>query len=211
MHGNRVKINIFKCNKFNILSYIFYFSSFFNGSAFSLYCVVITSLSLGREIRIPGSTPLLPLSFFHFTKTYSEHLHHSSEATVLSAGAAAVTNICTPLPSGAYSLLSEEFICLSKYKRELKLEFQSWKVSLRAFHSSPFKKNNSHLLLTVIYGPDIVLNSLHALSTGVGCHFPLQGIFPTQESNLGLPHCKQILYHLSHQGSPLIPHHNPKR
>ena len=27
----------------------------------------------------------------------------------------------------------------------------------------------------------------------------LQGIFPTQESNPGLPHCRQTLYHLSHQ------------
>ena len=39
-------------------------------------------------------------------------------------------------------------------------------------------------------------------STGVGCHFLLQGIFPTQEWNLGLLHCRQILYHLRHQGSP---------
>ena len=38
-------------------------------------------------------------------------------------------------------------------------------------------------------------------STGVGCHFLLQGIFPTQGSNPGLPHCRQMLYHLSHQGS----------
>ena len=30
----------------------------------------------------------------------------------------------------------------------------------------------------------------------------LQGIFPIQGSNLGLQHCRQILYHLSHQGSP---------
>ena len=30
-------------------------------------------------------------------------------------------------------------------------------------------------------------------STGVGCHFLLQGIFPTQGSNLGLLHCRQIL------------------
>ena len=29
----------------------------------------------------------------------------------------------------------------------------------------------------------------------------LQGIFPTQGSNPGLPHCRQMLYHLSHQGS----------
>ena len=39
-------------------------------------------------------------------------------------------------------------------------------------------------------------------STGVGCHFLLQGIFPTQGSNPGLPPCRQMLYHLSHQGSP---------
>ena len=35
-------------------------------------------------------------------------------------------------------------------------------------------------------------------NTGVGCHALLQGIFQTQESNLGLPHCRQILYYLSH-------------
>ena len=37
-------------------------------------------------------------------------------------------------------------------------------------------------------------------STGVGCHFLLQRIFQTQGSNLGLPHCRQTLYCLSHQG-----------
>ena len=41
-------------------------------------------------------------------------------------------------------------------------------------------------------------------STGVGCHFLLQGIFPTQGLKPGLSHCKQILYHLSHQGSPIL-------
>ena len=34
------------------------------------------------------------------------------------------------------------------------------------------------------------------------CHFLLQGIFLTQGSNLGLLYCRQILYHLSHQGCP---------
>ena len=34
-----------------------------------------------------------------------------------------------------------------------------------------------------------------------GLPFPLQGIFPTQELNPGLPHCRQTLYCLSHQGS----------
>ena len=41
-------------------------------------------------------------------------------------------------------------------------------------------------------------------NTGVGCHALLQGIFPTQDSNQGLPHCRLILYHLSHQGSPEV-------
>ena len=39
-------------------------------------------------------------------------------------------------------------------------------------------------------------------NTGVGCQALLQGIFPTQGSNPGLLHCRWILYHLSHQGSP---------
>ena len=41
-------------------------------------------------------------------------------------------------------------------------------------------------------------------NTGVGGLSPLQGIFPTQGSNPGLPHCGQILYQLSHKGSPRI-------
>ena len=32
-------------------------------------------------------------------------------------------------------------------------------------------------------------------STGVGCHFLLHRIFPTQGSNPGVPHCRQTLYH----------------
>ena len=39
-------------------------------------------------------------------------------------------------------------------------------------------------------------------NSGVSGHALLQGIFPTQRSNPGLPHCRWILYHLSHQGNP---------
>ena len=38
-------------------------------------------------------------------------------------------------------------------------------------------------------------------NTGVGSLSLLQGIFPTQGSNPGLPHCRQSLYQLSHKGS----------
>ena len=48
-----------------------------------------------------------------------------------------------------------------------------------------------------------------SLSTGFsrqeycsGLPFPSPRIFPTQGSNPGLLHCRQILYHLSHQGNP---------
>ena len=39
-------------------------------------------------------------------------------------------------------------------------------------------------------------------NTRAGCHFLLQGIFPTQRSNLHLLPGGKILYHMSHQGSP---------
>ena len=51
-------------------------------------------------------------------------------------------------------------------------------------------------------------SSVHGGSPGksseVGCHALLLGIFPTQGLNPSLLHCRQILYHLSHQGSPRI-------
>ena len=42
-------------------------------------------------------------------------------------------------------------------------------------------------------------------NTGVGLHALLQGILPTQGSNPGLHHCRQILHCLRHQGSPGTP------
>ena len=40
-------------------------------------------------------------------------------------------------------------------------------------------------------------------NTGVGCHSLFQGIFPTQGLNQGLPYCRWVLYHLSHEWSIL--------
>ena len=48
-----------------------------------------------------------------------------------------------------------------------------------------------------LYGPW----SSPGLNTGVGSLFLLQGIFPTQELNWGLLHCRWTLYQLSYQGS----------
>ena len=58
--------------------------------------------------------------------------------------------------------------------------------------------------------PTLQTNSLPAEpqgkpeNTGVGSCFLLQGTFPTQGSNPGLPHCRLILYQLSHQESQRI-------
>ena len=41
-------------------------------------------------------------------------------------------------------------------------------------------------------------------NTGVGWYALLQGIFPNQGSKPDFPHCRWILYHLSHKGSPRI-------
>ena len=45
---------------------------------------------------------------------------------------------------------------------------------------------------------------LSSKNTRVVCHALFQGNYPTQGSNPGLPHCRQILYRLRDQGSPRI-------
>ena len=101
--------------------------------------------------------------------------------------------------------------------------------TLKAWEASQARLNTqkySTSLMTVVelssrkYGKEseseshsVVSNSLqpHGLyspwnspgqNTGVGSLSLLQGIFPTQESNSGLLHCRRILYQMSHQGSP---------
>ena len=51
--------------------------------------------------------------------------------------------------------------------------------------------------------PDLCPWNSPGKKTGVGRCSLLQGIFPTPGSNMGLLHCRQFLYWLSHQGSPL--------
>ena len=77
-------------------------------------------------------------------------------------------------------------------------------------HTFPgISKSVSHLVVSDSLGPH-GLQPARLLcpwnspgkNTGVGSHSLLQGIFLIQGSNLGLLPCRQILYHLSHQGSP---------
>ena len=87
------------------------------------------------------------------------------------------------------------------------LGWNGW-ISLQA------KSLPSHVLLFAIHWllPTRLLRpwNFPGKSTGVGCHFLLQGIFLTQVSNPCLPYCRQMLYCLSHQESPLLQHHSSK-
>ena len=46
-------------------------------------------------------------------------------------------------------------------------------------------------------------------NTGVGCQLLVQGIFPTQGSNLCLPHCRRILYRWATRKPNIGPFKNP--
>ena len=49
-----------------------------------------------------------------------------------------------------------------------------------------------------------ILGIFQAKHTGMGCHFLLQGIFPTQGSNLNLLRGRQILYIWASRGAPFL-------
>ena len=86
-------------------------------------------------------------------------------------------------------------------------------VCWHIFLTPAFPFSGSHSCICSIESHSILSDSLwpHGLysprnppgqNTGVGCCSLLQGIFPTQGSNPGLPHCRWIIYQLSHQRSP---------
>ena len=66
------------------------------------------------------------------------------------------------------------------------------------------KWSESHSVVSDCLRPHGLYIPWNALgqNTGVGSLSLLQGIFPIQGSNPGLSHCRQILYQLSHKGSP---------
>ena len=72
--------------------------------------------------------------------------------------------------------------------------------------SSRTSENESHSVMSDSLPPHGLYSPWNSLgqNTGVGSLSLLQGLFPTQGSNLGLPHCRWILYQPSHKGSPRI-------
>ena len=112
------------------------------------------------------------------------------------------------------ALTVKEPACQRQCRRHKRHRFDPWvrKISWRKKwqHTPVLLPGESHEQRSLTgYSPwgrkesDTTEATEHTKHTGVDCHFLLQGIFPTQGLNLGLPHCRQTLYHLSHQGSPI--------
>ena len=79
-----------------------------------------------------------------------------------------------------------------------------YNVKTRNIHVKWSEVKVSHLVMSNSLWPHGLYSPRNSLSqnTGVDCLSLLQGIFPIQGSNPGLLHCRQILYQLSHKGSP---------
>ena len=73
--------------------------------------------------------------------------------------------------------------------------------------STSVKWSESHSVMSNSLRPNGLYSPWNSpgQTTGVGSLSILQGIFPTQGSNPGLPHCMWILYQLSHKGRPFKP------
>ena len=133
---------------------------------------------------------------FHFSPGDTLGLVIQASTSCSSSSSLPPRGACPPAESeaaflqslrGTINYTSEKFTPYTQYL------FLTWKVKV------------AQSCLTIpnpmdIYSP---WNSL-GQTTGVGSLSLLQGIFPTQGSNTGLPHCRQILYQLSHKGKPRI-------
>ena len=89
----------------------------------------------------------------------------------------------------------------------LKFGLFPWGGSHCKIYMSIWKKESeseSHSVLSKSLWPHGLYSPWNSLAKRVGSLFLLQGIFLTQGSQPGLPHCRCIIYQQSHKGSPRI-------
>ena len=98
---------------------------------------------------------------------------------------------------GSLSLLQQIFLTQGLNQGLLHCRWNLYQLSYEGSSSESRLVMSDSLWPHELYGP---WNS-PGQNTGVGSLSLLQGIFPTQGLNPGLPHCRLILYHLSHKGS----------
>ena len=96
-------------------------------------------------------------------------------------------------------------IWVANFFKKKKKNFQQ--IFLFQLHLiSQARESESHSVVSDSLGPHGLYFPWNSpgQNTGMCSLSLLQGIFPTQGSNPGLPHCRQILYQLSHKGNPRI-------
>ena len=110
--------------------------------------------------------------------------------------------------------------CMQVKKQQLELDMKQWTGSIlgkeyvKAVYCHPvyltYTQSESENESCSVVSNSLQSHELYSpwnspgQNTGVGSLSLLQGIFPTQGPNSGLPHCRRILYQLSHKGSPRI-------
>ena len=97
-----------------------------------------------------------------------------------------------------------EYICVNVCA--LYIMFLDWKNQSCENDTTTQSESESHSVVSDSLQPHGLYSSWNSSgqNIGVGGLSLLQGIFPTQGSNPGLPHCRQTLYQLSHKGNPRI-------
>ena len=77
----------------------------------------------------------------------------------------------------------------------------NWEIGIDIYTLPCVSESESRSVLSDSLGPHRLYSPWNSpgQNTGVGSLSLLQGIFPTQGSNPGGPHCRWILYHLSYR------------
>ena len=106
------------------------------------------------------------------------------------------------IPKNDYSLAISPTLCFSLSLEQMFGILVMWRMIKAAWYS----ESESASVMSDSLQPHWLYSPWNSLgqNTGVASLSLLQGIFPTQGLNPVLPHCRQILYQLSHKGSPLL-------
>ena len=118
--------------------------------------------------------------------------HHSSKASILQCSAFFMVRL--PLSSVVLESKKRKFVTTSTFSPLICHEVAGSDDSILVSESCSVVSES--LRLHGLYSP----RNSPGQNTGVGSLPLLQGIFPTQGLDPGLPHCRRILYQLSHKG-----------
>ena len=109
--------------------------------------------------------------------------------------------------SGSFCASATAHLYLIPLCRIFPWDVASWNLAvLMLSNKRRWSESESHSVVSDYLQPHGLYSPWNSSgqNTVVGSLSLLQGIFPTQGLKQGLPHCRWILYQLSHKGSPYI-------